>query len=102
MKRLIDKLIKEGGSIVCSSSLSVEDIRQATATNRFYVDNDGIGFVWIPDTGFLLPETIEQVEAFEKYYPLMPENYQYVEDFAKKIWDNHIKNEEEIRLSRLN
>lgn len=69
MRDLLNLLAAHKGSIVSTASLSVEDIEQAKASKRMFVDNNSLGYVWQPD--FLkLPETPEEVEQFEKWYPL--------------------------------
>lgn len=37
-----------------------------------YVDGNSLGFVWVPDIS-RLPETAEEVEFMEKWYPLSVE-----------------------------
>lgn len=107
MKGLIDKLKYEKGKIVCSSSLSINEIENARATNRFYVDKDGIGFAWIPDCGFdLLTATTEEeaikfIEAFEKYYPIHEKMPDRLKD-AKAIWDKWEKERKLDELSKNN
>ena len=50
-----------------------------------YVDENSLGYVWCPDLkGF--PETEEEVELFEKWYPLdvpMPEELKTFDWFYK-------------------
>lgn len=64
-------LIEHGGKIVSSNSLDPEEIRQAHASKRMWVNQDGLGFVWLPyvDT-FQIPVTGKEVEMFERWYPL--------------------------------
>jgi hypothetical protein len=73
---LFEYLKQYGGQIISSNDLSPEWIEQARASNRFYVDDNGFGFVWEPKiNGF--PETVEELNEFEKWYPLpckLPEN----------------------------
>jgi hypothetical protein len=76
MEKLLEQLSIRGGAIVCTSSLDSEEINQAMASDRMWVEpNTSIGYVYLPNwVGF--PTTEEQVEQFEKDYPLsvdMPE-----------------------------
>ena len=75
MKKLFEKLKMEKGRIVSTASLNVMAIEQARASNRIWVDENGFGFVWLPDCEF--PTTDEEVRAYEKmikkYFPL-PDN----------------------------
>lgn len=48
MKELLRLLAYHGGAIVSSASLSVKDIEWARANKVFYVDEDGLGYAWIP------------------------------------------------------
>lgn len=66
---LLELLMTKGGSIVCSASLPEYMVRQAQASDRMYVDKNGIGFVWEPQMK-LMPETDEELAEFEKWYPL--------------------------------
>lgn len=67
--KLFSLLAQYGGEIVCSNNLSANDIAQARASERMYVDENSLGYVWIPTIkGF--PETVEEVEYFERWYPL--------------------------------
>jgi len=69
MKKLFDYLIEYGGQIISSNDLSPEWINQARASDRMWVDENGLGFIWEPDIK-RMPETVEEVEIFEKWYPL--------------------------------
>ncbi len=69
MQKLFKLLLQHKGMIVSSASLSVSNIKQAQASDRMFVDKDGLGYVWMPDiTTF--PDTEEKVEQFEKWFPL--------------------------------
>jgi hypothetical protein len=50
MKNLLDKLKSIGGSIVCSSSCSQLELALASESGRFFVDEEGYGFVYRPPT----------------------------------------------------
>ena len=100
MKKLLEKLINEQGRIVSSASLDEEDIRQAQASNRFWVDENGFGFAWIPPAWVDKPE--EYMEIIDKYYPL-PSNRSIPERLIPgKIWDDIKKQEEGERKANLN
>lgn len=72
IENLLDFLAKYKGKIVSTASLEPEWIDQARASGRLYVDQYSYGFVWEPDFKNF-PETIEEVELFEKWYPLAME-----------------------------
>jgi hypothetical protein len=65
---LLDLMALHGGEIVSTASLNTYNIDQARASGRMYVREDSLGFVWIPKPDF--PETVEEVEQFEKWFPL--------------------------------
>jgi len=46
--RLLERLAVEGGKIVCTAALSVEDIDKARKDDRMVVLENGIGFVFAP------------------------------------------------------
>ena len=46
---LFEKLITQGGSIVSSNDLTPEEINTARDEGRFAVDENGFGFVHIPE-----------------------------------------------------
>lgn len=72
IKRLLSYLAEFGGSIVSTNSLQPEWIMQAQASGRIYVDENSLGYVWEPDTK-RLPETPEELEFFERWFPLKVE-----------------------------
>jgi hypothetical protein len=45
---LLERLAKEGGQIVSTAGLSPLDIAQAQSCDRMYVDDNNLGFVWLP------------------------------------------------------
>lgn len=94
LKYLLELLSTYKGSIVSSASLSAEQIRQAQASGRIYVDENSLGYVWEPEPGF--PTTEEEVKLFEKWYPLeveMPEELKTFDWYYKyKKIENQKKN----------
>jgi hypothetical protein len=70
MNNLLWHLAKYGGQIISTKDLQPHWIDQARASNRLYVDNQSLGYVWEPNFKNGLPETPEEVEQFEKWYPL--------------------------------
>jgi hypothetical protein len=68
---LLDLMALHGGEIVSTASLNTYNIDQARASGRMYVREDALGFVWMPKSDF--PETVEEVERFEKWFPLKAE-----------------------------
>lgn len=84
---LLELLSTKGGSIVCSASLREDMVRQAQASDRMYVDENGIGFIWEPYIG-RLPETDEELKEFERWYPLeieMPEKLKTLDWFFERL-----------------
>lgn len=77
---LLEYLAQYGGRIVSTNSLSVEDIEQARSGGRMYVDDNSLGYVWEPEIK-QFPETTEDVELFEKWYPLPPKNLKDIDFF---------------------
>ena len=72
------------GRIESTASLTVHDIEQAKVSNRLFVDEYSLGYVWSPD----FPKTDDEVEAFEKWYPLeseMPEELNNIQPILDKI-----------------
>lgn len=78
MRELIFLLKEHGGVIARAESFPEELKKQAIASNRIHVDPSGVEFIWEPDS--LLPETEEEVELFERWYPLkveLPESLKF-------------------------
>ncbi len=50
---LIESLTLYGGAIVCTASLSIDQISDARVEGRMVVMDDGIGLVWIPKNKIL-------------------------------------------------
>lgn len=73
MEELFKLLAKHGGSIVSSNDLHPDLINQARASNRMWVDENSLGYVWEPKFARLFPTTDEEVEMFEWCYPIKPE-----------------------------
>lgn len=69
IRPLLELLAAHGGTIVSTASMHPEWIDQARASGRMYVDDNSLGYVWEPDIKDF-PETPEEVEWFEKWYPL--------------------------------
>ena len=44
---LLKKLATEGGKIVSSGDLTIQQIAEANACDRMYVDDLGLGYVWV-------------------------------------------------------
>lgn len=47
MKELLELLAVQGGKIVCSASLTPEEINNAREEHRMCVDESGIGYVYV-------------------------------------------------------
>lgn len=85
---LLELLAMYGGKIVSTNSLDVDDINQARASNRMYVDENFLGYVWMPNIKDF-PTTEEEVIFFEKWYPLEIEVPKEVtERMLERIFNN--------------
>lgn len=73
-KDLFDLLVNLGGKVVNTGWLSTDEIKQAWASKRIWVDaeppNLGLGYVWIPTFQNPFLEAVEEVKLFEQCYPL--------------------------------
>jgi len=75
METLLNYLKNYGGRIISSNELTPSDINEARLGNRMWVDNEGFGFIWVPQiTKF--PETVEEVELYESWYPVKPNSFE--------------------------
>lgn len=79
MKKLFELLKMHGGTIISSNNMTVDEINEARAGGRFYVDDDGFGFAW---EFVRMPITVEEVELFDKWYPFP------VDDSKMPTWDD--------------
>lgn len=43
--------LRSGGRIVSTAALTVEEIAAARADGRMWVDDENVGYVWLPDAG---------------------------------------------------
>jgi hypothetical protein len=50
MKELFEMLISKGGKIVSSANCSTLEIAEAGACKRMWVDENGFGFIWFPQS----------------------------------------------------
>ena len=69
-KGLFSLLAEYGGSIISSNDLPPELIEQARVSNRMYVDEHSLGYVWEPPFAGRFPTTEEEVALFERCYPI--------------------------------
>lgn len=86
IKNLLELLVLHGGSIVSTNSLEVGEINQASAGNRMWVDDNSLGFVWMPPLN-RLPETEEEVRKFETWFPIdeeLPERFKTLDWFKRR------------------
>lgn len=70
---LLSMLAEHGGKIISSNDLHPDLIAQARASNRMYVDENSLGYVWEPPFAGRFPMTENEVELFERCYPIEPE-----------------------------
>lgn len=90
LKRMLDDLAKYGGRIVSTASLDPDQIAQARASGRMYVDEKTFyGFVWEPPI-MRIPQTTREVKLWEKWFPLeveLPESLKTVDWLFEKRAD---------------
>lgn len=87
INELLNLLALHGGEIVCSASLDTNDINQARASGRMAVTENNIGYVWMPNI-MRMPQTDEEVQFFEKWFPLdveMPDKFNDPDYIQKNI-----------------
>lgn len=70
MKGLLSLLAEYGGSIISSNDLHPDLIAQARESNRMYVDENSLGYVWEPPFAGRFPMTENEVALFERCYPI--------------------------------
>ena len=70
---LLSMLAEHGGKIISSNDLHPDLIAQARASNRMYVDENSLGYIWEPPFAGRFPMTENEVELFERCYPIEPE-----------------------------
>lgn len=70
IETLLEYLAQYGGQIISSNDLHPQWIEQARASNRMYVDDNSLGYVWEPNLEYGLPTNDEELEQFKKWYPL--------------------------------
>ena len=70
MKGLLSLLAEHGGSIISSNDLHPDLIAQARASNRMYVDENSLGYIWEPPFAGRFPMTENEVALFERCYPI--------------------------------
>jgi len=86
IENLLELLALHGGTIVSTASLKPNEIDQARAGGRMYVDSNSLGYVWMPSID-AFPDTINKVEKFEKWFPLdekLPDKLKNLEWFHKR------------------
>ena len=70
MKGLLSLLAEHGGTIISSNDLHPDLIAQARQSNRMYVDENSLGYVWEPPFAGRFPMTENEVALFERCYPI--------------------------------
>lgn len=93
MKNLFELLSKHGGKIVSTNDLNTDEINQARASNRMFVDEDSMGYVWLPPFHGRFPVTVYEVEMAEWCYPLdvsIPEEWS-IEVLKKELLRQNTK-----------
>lgn len=73
LKRLLEFLAKHGGKIINSNDLHHDLIAQARASNRMYVDENSLGYIWEPAFAGRFPTTEDELKMFDWCYPIEPE-----------------------------
>ena len=70
IKDLLSLLAEHGGTIVSSKDLHPNMIAQARLSNRLYVDENSLGYVWKPVFAGRFPMTENEIVLFERCYPI--------------------------------
>jgi hypothetical protein len=86
MLDLMELLAQHGGTIESTASLKPNDIEQARASGRMYVDQWSLGYVWMPNIK-RMPITDKEIELFEKWFPLdieLPEELKTLDWYFKR------------------
>ncbi len=86
MKKLLNSMKKYGGSIVLMTSLDLYDRNQARASSRIFTDKTQTSYIWNPPAR-LMPVTDEEIQDFERWYPLeveLPESLKSANFLFKK------------------
>jgi len=84
---LFSLLAEFGGSIISSNDLHPDLIAQARESNRMYVDENSLGYIWEPQFAGRFPMTENEVALFERCYPIeveLPEDLSF-ENIWKRI-----------------
>jgi hypothetical protein len=92
MKNLFELLSKHSGKIVSTNDLSEYEINQARASNRMFVDEDSLGYVWLPPFHDRWPASISEIKMTIWCYPLeveLPESVNL--DSLKKEFMNEAR-----------
>lgn len=84
---LLSLLAEFGGNIISSNDLHPDLIAQARASNRMYVDENSLGYIWEPSFAGRFPMTEYEVELFERCYPIEVElpSYLTFENLMKRM-----------------
>ena len=69
IETLLELLSLHGGKIVSTASLKDYEIDQARKSDRIFVNDLGLGFVWDPDIRDF-PTTEAEIDFFDKWYPM--------------------------------
>jgi len=73
MGKLFEYLAEHGGSIISSNDLPPELIDQARTSNRMYVDENLLGYIWEPPIAGRFPENEAELKMFDWCYPIQVE-----------------------------
>lgn len=95
-------LAKHGGAIISSNDLHPDLINQARASNRMYVDENSLGYIWEPPIAGRFPENESELEMFEWCYPLPVEVPEYLSspEFFERIFKG-LRDENNTQKSEL-
>jgi hypothetical protein len=92
MKNLFELLSKHGGKIVSTNDLREYEIKQAIVSKRIFVDEDSLGYVWLPPFHDRWPASISEIKMTIWCYPLeveLPESVNL--DSIKKEFMNEAR-----------
>ena len=87
---LLSLLAEHGGAIISSNDLHPDLIAQAKASNRMYIDENCLGYVWEPPFAGRFPRNEKELDLFKRCYPL---DFELPEKLKNTDWIDRITKE---------
>lgn len=82
IENLLELLAKYGGTIISSNDLHSDLINQARSSNRMYVDENSLGYIWEPPFAGRFPENEKEIKMFHWCYPVPVELPEKLKDIS--------------------